>query len=428
MDKIYNNGSELSIVEIQRTLADGVEIATVNGTKLYAPGSISGKVKPADTSFFSFVLTDANVCDPGTCIDPSEMEKKADGSYNGAHPTGWTNITFPVVAGHLFSAYQHGKDNYGSFSPVSGNWHFYDSSGNFLSTTTIWAQPNTRTITVPADAATCLFSTSIYDRTHLENIMVWDYTEYGDLHTDYGYVPFGGRPYIDADYLLAGYKDTVDMVNMILNGGWAENRLKGKKVLVFGDSIAYGAGSGGFGFASALAEIEPQATFISYAVGGAYFSDKQEASPNRILTQIETAYTQHPDADLIILSGGFNDGTYDLTLSNDWSTFDTSKWTGGMEEAIRYIQTHWQGKKMVFVTTHWVNTWVKTTADQFADSIKAVCAKWGVPVLDNVHELGASTKMFDGTATSYSVALHPPKWFYQEYFGPNIAGFLRSRL
>lgn len=426
MDKLYNNGSELNVVEIVPNLLNGVEIASINNTKLYAPlNEESVNITPADTTFFNFILQNANVCNPNTCIDSSETEKKADGTYNGAHPTGWTNITFPVVAEHVFSAYQHGKDDYGYYSPCSGNWHFYDSSGTFLSTVTVQAQPTIRTITVPANATTCLFSTSMYDRTHFENIMIWDYTEYGDLHAEYGYVPYGGRPYIDIDYLLAGYKDSVGVINKVLNGGWIENRLKGKKILVFGDSIAYGVGSDEYGFAEALADIEPQATFISYAVGGAYFKDKQEENPNRILTQIQTAYTEHPDADIIILSGGFNDGSYELTLSDDWSTFDTSKWTGGMEEAIHYIQTHWQGKKMIFVTTHWVNSWTKTTADLFIESIKTVCNKWGVPVVDNVHELGASTKLFDGTATSYTVSLHPPKWFYQEYFAPNIMKQLR---
>lgn len=429
MDKLYNSGSQLNPVDVVSKLSSGSEIGSVNGTTFYAPArSVSEEITPADTSFFKFILANANVCDPDTSIDPSETEKRADGTYNGAHPTGYTNITIPVTAGHVFSAYQHDKDDYGYYSPAAGNWHFYNGSGTFLSTVTIGAQPSVKTVTVPADAVTCLFTTNQYDRTALKNIMIWDYTEYGDLHVDYGYVPFGGRPYIDADYLLGGNKDSVGIVDMILSGGWVANRLKGKKILVFGDSIAYGAGSGGYGFAEALADIEPQATFISCAVSGAYFADKQEASPNRIITQIETAYTQHPDADLIILSGGFNDGVYDLTLSNDWSTFDTSKWTGGMEEAIRYIQTHWQGKKMVFATTHWVNTWTKATADQFTESIKAVCGKWGVPVLDNVHELGACTMMFDGIATSYTVALHPPKWFYQEYFGPNIHGFIRDRI
>ena len=426
MDKLYNNGSELNIVEILPNLLNGVEIASINNTKLYAP--LNGKsvnIAPADTTFFSFILQDANVCDPNTCIDSSETEKRADGSYNGAHPTGWTNITFPVVAEHIFSAYQHGKDNYGSYSPCSGNWHFYDSSGNFLSTTTIWASPNVRTITVPADATTCLFSTSIYDRTHLENIMVWDYTEYGDLHSEYGYVPYGGRPYIDIDYLLAGYKDSVGVINKALNGGWIENRLKGKKILVFGDSIAYGVGSGGKGFAYYLNMLEPDAVFISYAVGGAYFKEQTTDTPKRILTQIETAYTEHPDADMIILSGGFNDANYSLTLSNDWETFDTSTWTGGIEECLRYINTHWTRKKTIFATTHWVNSWNKQTADLFISSIKAVCEKWSVPVVDNVHELGACTKMMDGQATNDNVQLHPPGWFYEEYFAPNIMQAIR---
>lgn len=207
----------------------------------------------------------------------------------------------------------------------------------------------------------------------------------------------------------------------------APNPLANKKIIFIGDSISAGAGSGSYTFADAVMTADPSVVCYSYAIGGAYFADKGAQTPNRIITQLATAYSEHPEADAVVIEGGYNDTLVAYTPTNDeYATFTNTSWGGALEELLLDAMKKYPRKKIFFVTQHRTNGWSEGTVQAYINSLKAICNKWGVPLCNNCQEMGYSTEIMDGQVVSDLVQIHPPKWFYEEYFGPRIANFLRS--
>lgn len=80
--------------------------------------------------------------------------------------------------------------------------------------------------------------------------------------------------------------------------------LSGKKVLVFGDSIMYGSGNGGFGVGEYL-EKDLKMVCKKYAVGGARVGYK--AGKSWVPEQVAKAIEEGAEADYIIFDGFTND-------------------------------------------------------------------------------------------------------------------------
>ena len=81
-------------------------------------------------------------------------------------------------------------------------------------------------------------------------------------------------------------------------------KLSGKKVAVFGDSIAYGSGNGGFGVGEYLQKdlgLKP----VKYAVGGARVGLR--ADKNWVVTQVIQAVKDGVLPDYIVIEGFTND-------------------------------------------------------------------------------------------------------------------------
>lgn len=86
----------------------------------------------------------------------------------------------------------------------------------------------------------------------------------------------------------------------------------GKKLVTIGDSIMYGTGTSDFATQSLHAQIAAMLgmTVYDYSENNAGFTtDGSGIRKANYLKQLIAAHTEHPDADVIVISGGCNDAT-----------------------------------------------------------------------------------------------------------------------
>ena len=441
MSNLYVNGTKIGVsvspISTDATMTQNVGINSEG--KLFTKPTennnqeiIDGTITPKKTSFFNYYLSGINLINPSTKLDKDNSYE--NGQWNTARHNHSTYV-IPVIEGHMYHNYRPVTPASGAiyYYHNTGYWNWKDDSGNIIeySANNQQSATNSESVNIECPEGATQLWLCCPDSDGTISFTLYDATENPTIYNDYNglSIPYDGFPFIPTQYLLGGKSDSINILDKLFNNGWIINPLKDKKILFFGDSIATGAGSGGFGFADAVNEIDPSCNCIDYAIGGAYFADKQESNPNRIITQMETAFLEHPDADSIVIEGGYNDLDRAYTpTADEYKNFDTSTMGGGIEECFYYAMTHWQGKKVFFVTCHKNRDWTDETMNEYLTSLYAICQKWGVPICDNMRKIGVCTELFNGTDTTYNVQIHPAKWFYQKYFAPHIIGFLRERM
>lgn len=91
----------------------------------------------------------------------------------------------------------------------------------------------------------------------------------------------------------------------------------GKKLVTIGDSIMYGTGTSDRATQSIAAQIATMLdmTVYNYAENNAGFTTNGSGSRKaNYLNQLTAAHAEHPDADVIVISGGCNDATVDTDV------------------------------------------------------------------------------------------------------------------
>lgn len=181
------------------------------------------------------------------------------------------------------------------------------------------------------------------------------------------------------------------------------NPLLDKTVVWCGDSIMRGnafndAMSGWAGRCASMSSFH----FRNYGTGGSTICNNVSggATPT-IYTQIETAYSEYPDADYIIFDGGCNDadligsalgstlpaqfGTWNPT---DWSgSYDTDTFCGAFETICMNLSKHWLGSHVGYIVPHKMgvaNNYSATGNNyrKYYETAIEICNKWGIPVLN----------------------------------------------
>lgn len=93
-----------------------------------------------------------------------------------------------------------------------------------------------------------------------------------------------------------------------------KNEFSGKKLITIGDSIMLGTGLNDPNTQSVYAQIASMLnmTVYNYAENNAGYTTNGSGSRKaKYLTQLTAAHAEHPDADVIVISGGCNDATVD---------------------------------------------------------------------------------------------------------------------
>lgn len=182
-----------------------------------------------------------------------------------------------------------------------------------------------------------------------------------------------------------------------------------KTILFSGDSIMAGLVYDSthekyntlYGWVEMLGEKHTSSKCINYGIGGTTIA-KQSGKTNSILERLEKMYTEHPNADAIILEGGVND-CYTMTLedstkhivlgeiSNGYNaTLDETTFSGAMESLLKNAIIKWQGKFIGFIGVHKVPSAMVGACDfkAYMQRAKEICEKWSVPYLDLFNESG----------------------------------------
>lgn len=167
------------------------------------------------------------------------------------------------------------------------------------------------------------------------------------------------------------------------------NPLNNKIITFVGDSITAATSSGVKGWSTLIAENNPTATVYNYGVDGATIAN-DGIDTNDILTQIVNAYTEHSNADYIIIQGGVNDywssnielGSFEENSNfNGETPYNTRTFSGALEWIFNYCLNNFSGKKIGYIVTQKINSG-SNNFYQYMDRAKAICKKWSIPYID----------------------------------------------
>lgn len=241
---------------------------------------------------------------------------------------------------------------------------------------------------------------------------------------------YGDTPPSSYLYTPAGYT----LNNLITSNKYSN--LVAKRVIVLGDSIAFGEGSGGDGIASLLAE-KCGCTTKNYAVSGATVVQ----SSNCLLQQYDKLISDHTNGsvflcepDYIVFDGGANDMvTGKLSKLGDLSdyygnTLSTDNFTGAFETLIRNLQTTFPKTKLIYFTNHHMQTRNKVNMDTYFGRAKEIMQKYGVEVVDIYSISGLNTAHGTQHAEYVPDRTHPNRKGYLKYYLPYIVNAMNNSI
>ena len=211
---------------------------------------------------------------------------------------------------------------------------------------------------------------------------------------------------------------------------------KGKKLLVFGDSIINGSGNGGIGVGEYLEE-HLGFEMKKYCVGGArvgFFPNK-----NWMVEQIRDAVNTGETADYIVFNGFTNDcnmgngKTCDVPLGELTEGFDNfdifsvqkegSTFSNCFENIMHAFKKYFTDAKLLFVRPHNMGRRDDYFQQLYGERAVEICKKWGVAVADIYKDSDLNTFLPEHrdkyTADTYG-------WGTGDCTHPNAAGYLEK--
>lgn len=217
--------------------------------------------------------------------------------------------------------------------------------------------------------------------------------------------------------------------------------LSGKTCLLFGDSIMYGSGNGGFGVGEYLNK-DLRLSIKKYCVGGArtgYYEGK-----NWLVQQVRDAITAGETADYIVFDGFTNDCyktdgvKCDVPLGEMTAGFDgfdifavekeNSAFSDCFENIVCAFKKYFPDAKILFVRPHNMGRRGEEIQKIYGERAAAICEKWGVAVADIYRESDMNTFLPDHrdayTTDTYNWGrgdcTHPNARGYEEKYMPLI--------
>ncbi len=217
--------------------------------------------------------------------------------------------------------------------------------------------------------------------------------------------------------------------------------IKGKNLLVFGDSIMYGSGNNGFGVGEYLAR-DCGAEVKKYCVGGArvgFYEGK-----NWMVEQVRRAVNERAQADVIVFNGFTNDchtdesGNCDVSLgevSDGLEVADIFALGRGdadfsrcFESILSAFKTYFANAKLLFVRPHRMGKRGEAEQVKYGERAKELCRKWGIAVCDLYTDSGLDTFIAehrdkytnDSYGTGHGDCTHPNSSGYEKFYMPLI--------
>ena len=198
------------------------------------------------------------------------------------------------------------------------------------------------------------------------------------------------------------------------------------KVMLFtGDSICYGANwrptvedYSNTGWRKIIQENYPKSITYGYGIGGTTIS-KRSGRTDSILERMTTMFSEHPEADYIIIEGGVNDA-YNITdcpigtISTGYTAeLNENTFAGALESIFKYAQTNWIGKKIGYIVTFKVPSAMgQFKFNEYMDIAKQICEKWSIPYCDLYNESNLNYYIQE-VSNAYGGGLHPNEAGYR---------------
>lgn len=217
----------------------------------------------------------------------------------------------------------------------------------------------------------------------------------------------------------------------------------GKVMLFAGDSICYGANwrptpddYSTTGWRKLVQEKYPTAKTYGYGVGGTTIAIRANRTDS-IYERLTKMYSEHSDADYVILQGGVNDCWGKVPLGEITKNYneelDTSTFCGAMEQLLKDAILKWKGKKIGFICTykvHDADTIISSGEivwdfKSYMDKAKEICNKWSVPYCDLYNDSGLCLKLDDIANTYSDGGTHVNELGYRIIF-PKIDAWLKT--
>ena len=207
------------------------------------------------------------------------------------------------------------------------------------------------------------------------------------------------------------------------------------KMYSCGDSIATGVGSHGYSYAEIFAE-ENHLQLIDKATTGAQLSSANEKKGHvceNIMKDVTKEY------DYVFIEGGNDDYFFSVepgeVSPKGKDTYDMNTTCGALESALAYLKENCPDTKVIFVLIHDADGHAKKkndiglTFEDYAEGIRAVCAKYNVSVADCMKDSGfdvTDTKIVEQYTYKYNGVyptgdgVHPTEQAYRKYYMPLI--------
>ena len=206
-----------------------------------------------------------------------------------------------------------------------------------------------------------------------------------------------------------------------------------KRVVFDGDSICYGSGTDvdgyGRGWAGRIG-VDNHMIWYNVAVSGATITagTYSDGNPKHwICRNIDTIYSNYPDAEYIIVEGGTNDADIFYGDAEKLGTFDETDFTGPFDDETFYgamdslcskMLSYYPHAKLGFIIAPKMGLgftgYTKNRYDYFGYAAK-VCKKWGIPVL-NLWDEGQLrpdlSAFYDSEYNTFSSATEHGKAYY----------------
>lgn len=218
--------------------------------------------------------------------------------------------------------------------------------------------------------------------------------------------------------------------------------LKGKKLVLNGDSICYGAGATG-GYGRIIAD-RCGMSLQNVAVSGATVTANVYAEDGTTARHwiSRTISNMDADADYVILEGGVNDASLGvamgtLNLSNYTAILDDTTFCGAFESMLKQSIIRFSGAKIFYLAVHKMSTkYSSNTDDGYYQNALKLCRKWGVPVIDlnvctpplGMYVEDESLVALREKYTNDGDGWHPNEEGYKKYYCDQIIAALKSGL
>ncbi|MBQ3331289.1 MAG: hypothetical protein IJG87_08955 [Ruminococcus sp.] len=211
-------------------------------------------------------------------------------------------------------------------------------------------------------------------------------------------------------------------------------KLKGKKLTAFGDSVMYGYGNpvaSTFEGIPDMIAVKYGMNCKKYAKSGAVMG--KTSGKSHIADQVRNAIDAGSRSDLILLNGGTNDTWHTdiklgkITSGYDMSSIDESNYTNGFEKTMWLIKNEWKNTPVIYIRSHRMALGTTARQESIGERALELCRKWKAAGIDLYNEsefngnILAMSQRYCWDGDNDDRGIHPNALGYAKYYLPPVS-------